>query len=207
MWGGHRRAGGVRSGTTVAADTTDEAQMDAAVTAASTSSDVSTASCRGRSRIRQISAPALGRVVGEVDEGPRCEPPRYAGRRPRRRAGDGGPGRRRDRHGRRPRWPESSPASARWRTERARRRIIQVTRVLALEFARDQVRVNAVAPGTTRTRSSTGRPDMDGSAVGCRSAVALPEDQAAGVAFLLSPLSRGPTARQVLFVDGGESMI
>ena len=99
--------------------------------------------------------------------------------------------------------------------------VIQVTRVLALEFARYQVRVNAVAPGTTRTplieqairdegeqlveKRVKGDPDSFRGGVPL-GRMALPEDQAAAIAFLLSPLARFITG-QVLFVDGGESMI
>ena len=57
-----------------------------------------------RPRVVRRHPPDLGagtrRVVGGVVEGPRREPARHAGRRPRRRPGDGRPGRRRDRHGR-----------------------------------------------------------------------------------------------------------
>lgn len=99
--------------------------------------------------------------------------------------------------------------------------VMQLTRVLALEFARDQVRVNAVAPGTTRTPlieqaiRDEGPPFLqkriEGDPGSFRGGVplgrmAIPEDQAGAIAFLLSPLARFITG-QVLFVDGGESMI
>jgi NAD(P)-dependent dehydrogenase (short-subunit alcohol dehydrogenase family) len=99
--------------------------------------------------------------------------------------------------------------------------VIQVTRVLALELARHRVRVNAVAPGTTRTPlieqairdegEELLRQRIKGDLEKFRGGVplgrlAFPEDQAGPIAFLLSPLARFITG-QVLFVDGGESMI
>lgn len=99
--------------------------------------------------------------------------------------------------------------------------VVQVARVLALEFARHGVRVNAVAPGTTRTplieqairdegeelllQRIKGNPEKFRGGVPL-GRLAFPEDQAGPIAFLLSPLSRFITG-QVLFVDGGESMI
>jgi NAD(P)-dependent dehydrogenase (short-subunit alcohol dehydrogenase family) len=99
--------------------------------------------------------------------------------------------------------------------------VMQVTRVLALEFARHQVRVNAIAPGTTRTplieqairdegehllqQRIKGDPEKFRSGVPL-GRLAFPEDQAGAIVFLLSPLARFITG-QVLFVDGGESMI
>ena len=81
--------------------------------------------------------------------------------------------------------------------------------------------MNAVAPGTTRTplieqairdegeqlveKRVKGDPDSFRGGVPL-GRMALPEDQAAAIAFLLSPLARFITG-QVLFVDGGESMI
>jgi NAD(P)-dependent dehydrogenase (short-subunit alcohol dehydrogenase family) len=99
--------------------------------------------------------------------------------------------------------------------------VMHLTRVLALEFARYQVRVNAVSPGTTRTPlieraiKDEGEEVLEQRIKGdlgkFRGGVplgrlAFPEDQAGAIAFLLSPLARFITG-QVLFVDGGESMI
>jgi len=86
----------------------------------------------------------------------------------------------------------------------------QMTRQLALEWGRRNVRVNAVAPGTARTdmiRSLTAMPGwLD--AVIERTPLARigePEDVAEAILFLASDGSRHITG-QVLVVDGGETI-
>jgi NAD(P)-dependent dehydrogenase (short-subunit alcohol dehydrogenase family) len=86
----------------------------------------------------------------------------------------------------------------------------QLTRQLALEWGGRGVRVNAVAPGTTRTdmiRALAAEPGwLD--AVRERTPLARigePEDVAAAILFLASDAARHITG-QVLLVDGGETI-
>ena len=87
----------------------------------------------------------------------------------------------------------------------AKAAVVAMTRTMAVELARDNIRVNAVAPGVTATVASltyTGDdPDRD------RQAIAMgrrgtPEEQAGAILFLLSDLSTYITG-QTLLVDGG----
>ena len=87
----------------------------------------------------------------------------------------------------------------------AKAAVAAMTRTMAVELARDNIRVNAVAPGVTETAASrtyTGDdPDRD------RLAIAMgrrgrPEEQAGAILFLLSDLSSYITG-QTLLVDGG----
>ena len=86
----------------------------------------------------------------------------------------------------------------------------QLTRQLAVEWGDRQVRVNAVAPGTTRTdmiRSLLARDGWE-QAVTARTPLrrlAEPEDVAGAIAFLASDAARHVTG-QVLTVDGGETI-
>jgi NAD(P)-dependent dehydrogenase (short-subunit alcohol dehydrogenase family) len=85
--------------------------------------------------------------------------------------------------------------------------VIMLVRVLAQEFGRDGIRVNAVSPGMVRT-GMTERVYADREIAAARDGlvplgrVATPEDMADVVAFLL-----GPDARYInghdLVVDGG----
>ncbi len=86
--------------------------------------------------------------------------------------------------------------------------LISMTRVLALELARSNVTVNAVAPGlidTPMTRSLS--PDVYQQLVEAQpgKAAGQPEDVAAAVAFLASE-EAGFITGQVLHVDGGKSI-
>ena len=85
--------------------------------------------------------------------------------------------------------------------------VIMLVRVLAQEFGRDGIRVNAVSPGMTRT-GMTARVYEDTGVAAARDAlvplgrVAMPEDLAAAIAFLLSPDARYVNGHD-LVVDGG----
>jgi NAD(P)-dependent dehydrogenase (short-subunit alcohol dehydrogenase family) len=83
--------------------------------------------------------------------------------------------------------------------------IVAVTRTLGVELALDNIRVNAIAPGTTITPGAGAYIDEDPErdrravAMGRR---ALPDEQAGAVLFLLSELSSYITGQTIL-VDGG----
>jgi NAD(P)-dependent dehydrogenase (short-subunit alcohol dehydrogenase family) len=87
----------------------------------------------------------------------------------------------------------------------AKAAVVAVTRTLAVELAADNIRVNAVAPGTTVTPGSGAYidddPERDGRAIamGRRARAA---EQAGPIMFLLSDLSSYVTG-QTLLVDGG----
>lgn len=87
----------------------------------------------------------------------------------------------------------------------------QLTRQLAIEWGTRNVRVNAVAPGTTRTdmiRALTEDPEFV-RAVTARTPMQRlgePEDVAAAIAFLASAAAQHVTG-QVLTVDGGETIL
>lgn len=87
----------------------------------------------------------------------------------------------------------------------AKAALVAATRTLAVELALDNIRVNAVAPGTTLTPGAAAYIDDDPErdrraiAMGRR---ASPEEQAGAIVFLLSDLSTYITGQTVL-VDGG----
>ncbi|WP_123027203.1 SDR family NAD(P)-dependent oxidoreductase [Mycolicibacterium stellerae] len=87
----------------------------------------------------------------------------------------------------------------------AKAAIVAMTRTMAVELARHNIRVNAVAPGVTATAASltyTGDdPDRDHQAI-AMGRRGTPEEQAGAVLFLLSDLSSYITG-QTLLVDGG----
>ena len=86
----------------------------------------------------------------------------------------------------------------------------QLTRQLAVEWGAENIRVNAVAPGTTRTdmiRALVGRDGFEQGVI-TRTPLArigMPEDVAAVIAFLSGDGARHMTG-QVLTVDGGETI-
>ncbi|KMO67707.1 MAG: SDR family oxidoreductase [Mycolicibacterium rufum] len=87
----------------------------------------------------------------------------------------------------------------------AKAAVAAMTRTMAVELAADGIRVNAVAPGVTRTAASATYVDDDPERD--RTAIAMgrrgtPEEQAGAILFLLSDLSSYITG-QTLLVDGG----
>ncbi len=85
--------------------------------------------------------------------------------------------------------------------------IVNMTRALAMEWARDGIRVNAVAPTWTRTeftRTLLAKPDVleQIEAVTPMGRVADPEEIVGAVLFLASPAASMVTGH-VLAVDGG----
>ncbi|BBX68438.1 SDR family NAD(P)-dependent oxidoreductase [Mycolicibacterium psychrotolerans] len=87
----------------------------------------------------------------------------------------------------------------------AKAAVTAMTRTMAVELAADGIRVNAVAPGVTRTAASATYVDDDPERD--RTAIAMgrrgtPEEQAGAILFLLSDLSSYITG-QTLLVDGG----
>ena len=87
----------------------------------------------------------------------------------------------------------------------AKAALVAATRTMAVELARDEIRVNAIAPGVTATPASRTyveedpERDLRAIAMGRR---ARPEEQAGAILFLLSDLSSYVTG-QTLLVDGG----
>jgi len=87
----------------------------------------------------------------------------------------------------------------------AKAAIVAVTRTLGVELALDNIRVNAIAPGTTITPGAGAYIDEDPERD--RRAVAMgrrahPDEQAGAVLFLLSEMSSYITGQTIL-VDGG----
>jgi NAD(P)-dependent dehydrogenase (short-subunit alcohol dehydrogenase family) len=87
----------------------------------------------------------------------------------------------------------------------AKSTIVAVTRTLAVELALDNIRVNAIAPGTTLTPGASAY--IDDNAERDRQAIAMgrrahADEQAGAILFFLSDLSSYITGQTVL-VDGG----
>jgi len=87
----------------------------------------------------------------------------------------------------------------------AKAAIVAVTRTLAVELALDNIRVNAIAPGTTLTPGAGAYieddPERDRRAI-AMGRRAHPDEQAGAILFFLSDLSTYITGQTVL-VDGG----
>ena len=86
----------------------------------------------------------------------------------------------------------------------------QMTRQLAIEWGGRGVRINAVAPGTTRTdmiNSLVAQPGWLDAVIGRTSLerIGEPDDVAAAILFMASDAARHVTG-QVLVVDGGETI-
>lgn len=87
----------------------------------------------------------------------------------------------------------------------AKAAIVAVTRTMAVELALDNIRVNAIAPGTTITPGSGAYIDED--VERDRKAIAMgrraqPDEQASAILFLLSDMASYITGQTIL-VDGG----
>jgi NAD(P)-dependent dehydrogenase (short-subunit alcohol dehydrogenase family) len=88
--------------------------------------------------------------------------------------------------------------------------VIGLTKSVALEFAGAGVRVNAIAPGSTKTEMydtwlPTAEAQAEVAAYSPMNQIALPDDMARVALFLLSEESRW-TNGTVIAADGGQSV-
>ena len=84
--------------------------------------------------------------------------------------------------------------------------VITMTQVMAVELARDGIRVNAVSPGpvdTPMVRALHPPESAAPSSAGCRSPLCPPEEIATVIAFLLDDERSSYITGQILGVDGG----
>lgn len=85
--------------------------------------------------------------------------------------------------------------------------VVGLTKAAALEYIREGIRVNAVAPGTVETAMTAGMPDAQREALNelmPMGRMATPNEVAAGVEFLLSP-GASYINGVILPIDGGSS--
>ena len=86
--------------------------------------------------------------------------------------------------------------------------VMQLTRTAALEYAKNQIRVNAVCPGVIHTamvdRITGGKPEVEAQFAGMQPVgrMGMPEDVAAGVVWLCSDAASFVTGHP-LVIDGG----
>jgi NAD(P)-dependent dehydrogenase (short-subunit alcohol dehydrogenase family) len=98
-------------------------------------------------------------------------------------------------------WSHAAPYGA------AKAGVVNLTRVAALEYAKERVRVNCVCPGAFPSAIHDGLPDGALDAITSRHPLGLgrPEDVASAVVHLASDESRWTTGH-ALVVDGGYSL-
>ncbi|GLW07244.1 short-chain dehydrogenase [Microtetraspora sp. NBRC 13810] len=89
-----------------------------------------------------------------------------------------------------------------WAYNASKSAVINLVRAAALDYAAVGIRVNAVAPGLTRTRLTAGRADPRLAERVPLGRFAEPREQAEAIGFLLSPAASYVTGT-TLVVDGG----